>query len=50
MLKCGAVESESSLWELGVGEEALPDPVQEGEQMDQLTSGDHKCSQASADE
>ncbi|XP_044064740.1 C-X-C chemokine receptor type 3-like isoform X2 [Siniperca chuatsi] len=41
MLRCATVESESSLWELGVGEEALPDQSHEGEMLKQMTSVDH---------
>lgn len=35
-------ESEGSLWELGVGEEALPDQNHKGEELEQMTSVDHQ--------
>lgn len=42
MLRCAPVECESSLWELGVGEEALPHQSHEGEELKQMTSVDHQ--------
>ncbi|XP_076592445.1 C-X-C chemokine receptor type 3-like [Chaetodon auriga] len=48
-LKCTAVETESSLWELGVGEEVLPDQGPEGQQLKQMTDVDHQTA-PSADE
>lgn len=42
MLRCATVESKSSLWELGVGEEAPPDQSHEGEERKQMTSVDHQ--------
>lgn len=42
ILRCAPVESESSLWEFGVGEEALPDQSHEGEELNQMTSVDHQ--------
>lgn len=42
MLKCATVESKSSLWELNVGEEALPDQCHEGEELKQMTSVEHQ--------
>lgn len=42
MLRRATVESERSLWELGVGEEALPDQSHEGEELKQMTSVDHQ--------
>lgn len=38
MTKCATVESQSSLWELNVGEEALADQSHEGEELKQMTS------------
>lgn len=40
MLKRATVESEISLWELGVGEEVPPDQSHEGKEMEQMTSLD----------
>ncbi|GAA6229636.1 C-X-C chemokine receptor type 3-like [Lates japonicus] len=37
-LRCTTVESKSSLWELGVGEEALPDQSHEREELKQMTN------------
>lgn len=42
MFKRAAVESKGSLWELGVGEEVLPDQNHEGEERKQMTSVDHQ--------
>ncbi|XP_042346390.1 C-X-C chemokine receptor type 3-like [Plectropomus leopardus] len=42
MLTRAAVESEDSLWELGVGEEAPPDQNHEAEELKQMTSVDHQ--------
>ncbi|XP_031144346.1 C-X-C chemokine receptor type 3-like isoform X2 [Sander lucioperca] len=42
MLKRTTVESESSLWELGVGEEAPPDQNHEEEEAKPMTSVDHQ--------
>lgn len=42
ILRCAPAESESSLWEFGVGEEALPDQSHEGEELKQMTSVDHQ--------
>lgn len=39
MLRCATVESESSLWEFGMGEEAPTDPSQE---LEQMTSVNHQ--------
>lgn len=46
MLRCTAVETESSLWELGVGEEVLPDQGHEGEELKQMTEVDHQVQSA----
>lgn len=40
MLKRATLESETSLWELGVGEEVPPDQGHESEEMEQMTSVD----------
>lgn len=45
MLKCATVDSKSSLWELNVGEEALPDQSHEGEELKQMTSVEHQVDQ-----
>lgn len=42
MLRRAAIETENSLWELGVGEEALPDQGHEEEELKQMTSVDHQ--------
>uniref|UniRef100_A0A3Q1FQE0 C-X-C motif chemokine receptor 3 n=1 Tax=Acanthochromis polyacanthus TaxID=80966 RepID=A0A3Q1FQE0_9TELE len=42
VLKCATVESKSSLWEINVGEEALPDQSHEGEELKQMTSAEHQ--------
>ncbi|XP_070691852.1 C-X-C chemokine receptor type 3-like [Pempheris klunzingeri] len=42
MLRCATVESESSLWELGVANEAPPDQSHEREELKQMTSVDHQ--------
>ncbi|KAK9514058.1 hypothetical protein VZT92_027547 [Zoarces viviparus] len=42
MFRHAKVESESSLWGLGVGKEALPDQNPEGEVLKQMTSTDHQ--------
>lgn len=42
MLRRATVESVGSLWELGVGEEALPDQSHEEEELKQMTSVDHQ--------
>ncbi|XP_039974552.1 C-X-C chemokine receptor type 3-like [Xiphias gladius] len=41
-LRCATDESTGSLWELGVGEKALPDQSQEGEELKQITSVEHQ--------
>ncbi|XP_070822540.1 C-X-C chemokine receptor type 3-like [Chaetodon trifascialis] len=46
MLKRTEVETKSSLWELGVGEEVLPDQGPEGEQLKQMTDVDHQVQTA----
>lgn len=42
MLRCATVESESSLWELGVGEAALPEPSHVNGEKEQMTSAAHQ--------
>ncbi|XP_045904575.1 C-X-C chemokine receptor type 3-like isoform X2 [Micropterus dolomieu] len=42
MLTCATLESERSLWDLGVGEDPLPDQSHEGEELNQMTSVDHQ--------
>ncbi|XP_008288298.1 C-X-C chemokine receptor type 3-like isoform X2 [Stegastes partitus] len=42
MLTFAQVESSNSLWELNVGEEALPDQSHEGEELKQMTSEEHQ--------
>lgn len=43
------VEFKSSLWEMGVGEEALPDQSHEAKELNQMTSPEHHVSQHSSD-
>ncbi|XP_068180757.1 C-X-C chemokine receptor type 3-like [Antennarius striatus] len=45
-LRCAAADSESSLWELGVGEDVLPDQRHEGEELKQMTGVDHQIPSA----
>ena len=42
LLRCTTVECNSSLWELGVGEEAPHDPEQSAEELKQMTSPEHQ--------
>lgn len=42
ILRCATVESESSLWELGVGEAALPDQSHVNGEREQMTSVVHQ--------
>ncbi|XP_029307321.1 C-X-C chemokine receptor type 3-like [Cottoperca gobio] len=42
MLRRATDVSKSSLWELGVGEEALPDPNQDAEELKSMTSVEHQ--------
>lgn len=42
ILRCATVESESSLWELGVGEAALPDQSHVNGEQEQMTSVVHQ--------
>ncbi|XP_044215664.1 C-X-C chemokine receptor type 3-like [Thunnus albacares] len=46
LLRCTRIESEGSLWELGVGEEALPAESHGGEEMKQMTSVEHQVQSA----
>nr|XP_046254241.1 C-X-C chemokine receptor type 3-like [Scatophagus argus]XP_046254242.1 C-X-C chemokine receptor type 3-like [Scatophagus argus]XP_046254243.1 C-X-C chemokine receptor type 3-like [Scatophagus argus]XP_046254244.1 C-X-C chemokine receptor type 3-like [Scatophagus argus] len=42
MLSCATAESEGSLWELDVGEKAMPGQSDEGAELKQMTSVDHQ--------
>ncbi|XP_041797957.1 C-X-C chemokine receptor type 3-like isoform X2 [Chelmon rostratus] len=46
MLSCTAGETDSSLWELGVGEEVLSDQGPEREELKQMTNVDHQVQPA----
>ncbi|XP_019948635.1 C-X-C chemokine receptor type 3-like [Paralichthys olivaceus] len=50
LLTCAKDESRRSLWELGVGEEALPDQSHEAEGLKQMTSEELQVQSLSADQ